>query len=46
MEPGGRHFQCEHTYTAASGLKGYPIVLRVRDDEGNLSMHPTSVKIP
>jgi hypothetical protein len=43
---GTRTFTCEHTYTAPSSIKGYPITLRVKDDEGNQASHQLSVHIP
>ena len=41
-----RTFMCEHTYTSPSSIKGYPVTLRVQDDEGNQSAHQLTVRIP
>ena len=46
LKVSSRHFQCEHTYTSPSPLKGFPVTLRVQDDEGNQATHQLSVKIP
>ena len=41
-----RSFTCEHTYTSPSGIKGYPVTLRVQDDEGNHAAHQLAIHIP
>jgi hypothetical protein len=46
MAESSRTFTCEHTYTAPSTIKGYPVTLRVQDDEGNLASHQISIKVP
>ena len=46
VEPTRRHFTCETTYAAPSGPTGYPVSLRVRDDEGNEGTHQLTVSIP
>ena len=46
MNTGTRSFRCEHTYTSPSPVKGFPVTLRVQDDEGNQATHQLSVKVP
>ena len=45
MKEGTRSFACEHTYTSPSPQKGYPVTLRVQDDEGNQATHQVSVRV-
>lgn len=45
MTASSRTFACEHTYTSPSGIKGYPVTLRVQDDEGNQAAHQLSVRV-
>ena len=41
-----RRFRCEQTLTDPTGRKGHPVLLRVRDDEGNEATLQVSVTIP
>lgn len=45
MTASSRTFACEHTYTSPSSIKGYPVTLRVQDDEGNQAAHQLSVRV-
>jgi hypothetical protein len=43
---GSRHFTCEHTYRASIQPKTYSIGLTVKDDDGGLDQHKTTVRFP
>jgi hypothetical protein len=41
-----RHFRCEHTYRPNLQAKTYSIGLTVKDDDGGIDQHQTSVRLP